>query len=102
MNLTQAMNALANGAPAVVSVSGKRYTAVELKPRMLSEHVAIFNDVGMTKVEREREWRIELNPSECPKCGNVDNLTVEETKQPVFCQRCYNVYQFGGACNEIS
>ena len=59
LGLTQAINALANGSPAVVSVAGKRYTADELKPRMLSEHVAIFNDVGMTKVEREREWRVE-------------------------------------------
>lgn len=59
LGLTQAMNALANGAPAVVSVSGKRYTADELQPRMLSEHVAIFNDVGMTEVERKKEWRVE-------------------------------------------
>lgn len=96
LGLTQAMNALANGAPAVISVIGKRYTAVDLQPRMLSELVAIFNDVGMTEIERKKGWRVELNPSECPKCGNVDNLTVEETKQPVFCQRCYNVYQYGG------
>lgn len=61
LGLTQAMNALANGAPAVISVAGKRYTADELKPRMLSERVAIFNDVGMTENERKKGWRVENN-----------------------------------------
>lgn len=61
LGLTQAVNALANGAPAVISVAGKRYTADELKPRMLSEHVAVFNDVGMTENERKKGWRIENN-----------------------------------------
>lgn len=61
LGLTQAMNALANGAPAVISVAGKRYTADELQPRMLSEHVAIFNDVGMTENERKKGWRVGKN-----------------------------------------
>lgn len=59
MNLTQAMSAIANGAPAVVSFLGKRYTAEELQPRMIGGHAAVFNDVGMTKDETKGEWRVE-------------------------------------------
>ncbi|MDQ0270791.1 hypothetical protein [Cytobacillus purgationiresistens] len=59
MNLPQAMNAIANGAPAVVSVIGRRYTADELQPKMIGGHAAVFKNVGMTKVEREGEWRVE-------------------------------------------
>lgn len=34
--------------------------------------------------------------SECPHCSNVDNMTYGETKKLVFCQRCYQEYEYKG------
>ncbi|NYV67621.1 hypothetical protein HYI36_20285 [Bacillus sp. Gen3] len=58
MLLTQAIHATLNG-HTVVSTIGRRYTAEELQPKMLGEHAAVFNDVGMTAEERKGEWRVE-------------------------------------------
>jgi predicted Zn-ribbon and HTH transcriptional regulator len=41
-----------------------------------------------------------LYPSKCPECGNVDNLTEDETKKTVHCQRCYRHYEYNGGCDE--
>lgn len=59
VTLTQAMSELTNGAKAVVSVIGKRYTAVELAPKMLGARACVFNNVGMTEAERKGEWRVD-------------------------------------------
>jgi len=56
MLLTQAIHALVDGAPAIVSVIGKRYTIAELAPKKLGDHVAVFNDVGMKKEEMKGDW----------------------------------------------
>lgn len=60
MKLTKAIHVVASGA-AVVSAIGRRYTAAELAPKLLGKHAASFNSVGMTKAEREGEWRIECS-----------------------------------------
>lgn len=57
--LTEAMRKLTEGVPAVVSVIGKRYMAAELAPKMLGERAVVYSNVGMTKAEREGEWRVE-------------------------------------------
>lgn len=36
-----------------------------------------------------------LYKSECPKCGNVDILSENETEEVVHCQRCYHHYSYG-------
>lgn len=59
MTLVQAIHALTEGATAAVSVIGKRYTVAELAPKMIGGHACVFNNVGMTKGEREGEWRID-------------------------------------------
>lgn len=60
MGLVEAVRALTNGATAVVSVIGKRYTAAELAPiNFIGKHAVSYNNVGMTEAERKGEWRIE-------------------------------------------
>lgn len=57
--LTEAIIAVVNGATSIISgVSGKRYTAEELQPKKLGGRVAVFNDLGMTKKEREGGWQV--------------------------------------------
>jgi hypothetical protein len=58
MNLTEAVISLSKGATAVVSVLGKRYTAVELAPKQLGQSAVVFNRVGMTEAERKGDWKI--------------------------------------------
>lgn len=60
MNLVEAIRALTNGAPAVVSAAGKRYTADELAPKMIGEKACVYNSVAMTEAERKGEWRVEF------------------------------------------
>lgn len=57
--LTEAILAVVDGASAIESVIGKRYTAEELQSKKLGGHAAVFNDVGMSKKECEGEWRVE-------------------------------------------
>jgi len=60
LGLTKAIEATTQGhAVAIVSYIGKRYTAEEINGKMLGKHAAVFDDVGMTKKEREGAWRID-------------------------------------------
>ncbi len=60
MGLTKAINALVDGkGSAIISEVGNRYTVAELQPRKLGGQAAVFNDVGMSKIERRGEWRVE-------------------------------------------
>ncbi len=38
----------------------------------------------------------EMFESKCPECGNIDNLTKEETQRTVHCQICYKHYEYEG------
>jgi len=60
MGLTEAIHALIDDkGTTIVSEIGVRYTKAELQPKKLGSRAAVSNDVGMTKVERRGEWRVE-------------------------------------------
>ena len=55
----------------------------ELKEDLVND--LTFNDMLLGK----------LYETKCPKCGNVDRVTKEETIGKIHCQTCYHHYNFG-------
>ena len=53
----------------ITSMNGNTYTPDQLKVKWLGSQVAVTNDVGMSKAEREGEWTI----------SQYNNLTLNNT-----------------------